>query len=150
MINQNLKTISAQADSLIELLVAQCVDLEELLKLARREATAAEQQDFGSLLDITRDRATLGERLETYHRQISELRSTMDSAAEHVIQSSVAKEAVQLALAIQTEDAKTSTMLATMRVNANDLMNRLDQGRRGSIAYLNEGRTAGLKCDRRA
>jgi hypothetical protein len=148
--NQTLKTISSKADSLIELLVAQCGDLEALLKLAKLETTAAEKQNFEELLNITRDRATLGERLETYHRQISELRATMDSAAEHVIQSTVAKEAIQLALAIHTQDSKTSSMLVTMRANTNETVTRLDQGRRGSVAYLSEGRTGGLKCDRRA
>ncbi len=150
MTYHNIKTISSQADSLIELLVAQCVDLEALLKLARRETAAAEEQDFAELLNVTRERANLGERLETYHRQIADLRATMDSAAEVVIQSTVAKEAIRLALAIQSQDSTTSSMLTTIRVDTNESMTRLDHGRRGSLAYLSEGRTGGLKCDRRA
>jgi len=145
-----LETINSQADSLIDLLVAQCADLDALLKLARREAAAAAENNFESLLDVTCERATLGERLESYHRQISDLRSIMGDSAEHVVRSALVKESIQMALEIQSHDAATTAALTSLRTNTNGQIARLEQGRRNSSAYLNEARTPGIKCDRRA
>jgi hypothetical protein len=144
------QTINLHADSLIDLLVAQCADLEALLKLARQESAAAEANDFDRMLEVTTQRATLGERLESYHRQISELRALMGDSAEHVLQSTLVKDSIRLALEIQGNDAATSTSLTHLRAYTNSHISRLDQGRRSSTAYLNEARVAGIKCDRRA
>jgi hypothetical protein len=143
-------TINTHADSLIDLLVAQCADLEALLKLARQESAAATQNDFDRMLEVTTQRATLGERLESYHRQISELRAVMGDSAEHVLQSTLVKDSIRLALEIQGNDKVTSTSLIHLRTNTNGQISRLEQGRRNSTAYLSEARVAGIKCDRRA
>ncbi len=142
--------ITAQADSLIDLLVGQCSDLEGLLKLARQEATAAERDDFDGLLRIVSERATLGERLESYHRQIADLRNTMGASAEQVIAGNVAEESVRLALAIQTQDSNNNQLLRATHAKQQEAIVRLENGRRGSVAYLSEGRLGGLNCDRRA
>jgi len=148
--NRTVETINSHADSLIDLLVAQCADLEALLKLAREESLAAAENDFDRMLEVTTERATLGERLESYHRQISELRGLMGASAEHVLQSALVKDSIRLALEIQHNDATTSTSLLHLRSNTNGQLSRLEQSRRNSTAYLNETRVAGVKCDRRA
>jgi len=149
-LNRTVETINSNADSLIDLLVAQCVDLEALLKLARQESLAAEENDFDRMLEVITERAKLGERLETYHRQISDLRNLMGSSAEHVVHSALVKDSIRLALEIQSSDASTSSSLLHLRTNTNSQLSRLEQGRRNSTAYLNESRIAGMKCDRLA
>jgi hypothetical protein len=148
--SQTRQTVTAKSDSLIDLLVGQCSDLEALLKLARQEATAAENDDFDGLLRIVSERATLGERLEAYHRQIAELRASIGTRAEHVIQSNLAEESVRLALAIQNQDSTNKQLLSAAHVKQQEAIVRLENGRRGSVAYLSEGRLGGLNCDRRA
>jgi hypothetical protein len=143
-------TINSQADSLIDLLVAQCADLEALLKLARRESVAAAENDFEGMLEVTTERATLGDRLESYHRQISDLRTAMGESAEHMLQTNLVKDSIRLALEIQSSDKATSSALTQVRTNTNGQLTRLEQGRRNSTAYLSEARLGGMKCDRLA
>lgn len=150
MYSKTRNTINAQSDSLIDLLVGQCSDLEALLRLARQEATAAENDDFDGLLRIVSERATLGERLESYHRQIADLRNSMGASAEQIIRSNVAAESVRLALAIQTQDLNNTQLLRATHAKQQDALIRLENGRKGSVAYLSEGRLGGLNCDRRA
>ena len=59
--------IAENSDSLIELLSAQCGDLEMLLALSREETNAIERGNFESVLDIVSKRAELGNRLESRH-----------------------------------------------------------------------------------
>lgn len=150
MHSRTRQTITEQSDSLIDLLVGQCSDLESLLKLARKEATAAENDDFDGLLRIVSERATLGERLESYHRQIADLRKSMGASAERVIESNIAEESVRLALAIQSQDSSNRQLLSAAQAKQQEAIIRLENGRRGSVAYLSEGRLGGLNCDRRA
>ena len=132
----------------MDLLIAQCVDLESLLALARREAVAAEQSDFSELVNVARDRATLGERLESYHRQIAELRASMSAASEPLSADAVTKETIRLAVEIQALDARTRTMLLTTRGTARSAIDGLEQGRRSFAAYLHgDTRTSGCNCD---
>ena len=142
--------INSQADSLIELLVAQCADLESLLKLARQESLAVEENDFDRMLAVTSERSILGERLENYHRQISDLRAAMGESADQVLRSTLVKDTIRLALEIESKDAHTSSSLTSVRSNTNCQLTRLEQGRKNSTAYLSEGHIAGIKCDRRA
>jgi flagellar biosynthesis/type III secretory pathway chaperone len=150
MYSKTRNTITEQSDSLIDLLVGQCSDLESLLKLARQEATAAENDDFDGLLRIVSERATLGERLESYHRQIADLRRSMGASAEGVIKSNLAEESVRLALAIQGQDSNNKQLLRATHAKQQEAIVRLENGRRSSVAYLSEGRLGGLNCDRRA
>jgi hypothetical protein len=145
-----IDTINSHADSLIDLLVAQCADLEALLKLARRESVAAAENDFEGMLEVTSERATLGARLESYHRQISDLRAAMGESAEHMLQTNLVKDSIRLALEIQSSDKATSSALTQVRTHTNEQLSCLEQGRRNSTAYLSEARLGGMKCDRRA
>ena len=136
-----------QPDSLMDLLIGQCSDLEALLTLARRETLAAEQSDFSELMTVVEERASLGERLETYHRQIAELRGQM--AGEQTAHDPVAKNTVRLAVEIQAIDKRTTALLATNRLETREAIARLDQGKRQFVAYLSDARLNGLNCDRR-
>ncbi|MGH9902184.1 MAG: flagellar export chaperone FlgN, partial [Pyrinomonadaceae bacterium] len=95
--------IEPHADSLIELLTAQCADLEQLLALARRETDAAERRDFDEIMRLTNERATLGERLEVFHRQLAELRARMGEGAEAALRGRTAERVTQLAVAVQSQ-----------------------------------------------
>ena len=134
----------------MELLVAQCTDVETLLALARRETVAAESNDFRELIAVVEERATLGERLESYHRQIADLRALMGGTAEPSGQSAVANETIRLAVEIQTLDTKTTALLTAARTHTRLEISQLDQGRRRSVAYLSDARASGFNCDRRA
>jgi len=138
----------------MDLLIAQCSDLESLLALARREVTAAEDSNFRELVEVAKDRASLGQRLESYHRQIADLRSSMASmgrTAESLFENPVAQEIVRLAVEIQAVDSRSKTMLMTTQADTRHAINCLEQGRRNSVAYLHgDTRASGFNCDRQA
>ena len=140
--------IHHQADSVLDLLIAQCADLEALLGLARREEEAAAAQNFDEILRVVAERATLGERLEVYHRQIAELRQQLGAAAEVVLQSEITRQTVALVAEIQTTDARTRPLLLAARGALVSEQQRLTQAQRGVTAYLRDGHTA-VACDRR-
>ncbi len=73
--------LKENSDSLIGLLAGQCADLEVLFDLAQRETAAAGQKDFETVFSIVTERARIGEKLETYQRQIAELRSFLAGSA---------------------------------------------------------------------
>ena len=135
--------INANAESLIDLLVAQCTDLDGLLKLARQESAAVSENDFERVLEVTTQRDMLGQRLENYHRQISDLRALMGDSAEQVVQSNLVNESIRLALEIQASDNATKTALTSLRSNTNGQITKL----KNSTAYLTETRGSGIKCD---
>lgn len=145
-----LKKINAHADSLIELLIAQCRDLERLLELSRREAAALEREDFSALLETVRERATLGERLEVYHRQLAELRAEMGEDLAPGLKNEWASRTIELAMEIQAQDAETRAALILMRQKTGEQLARLKQARHQVSAYLNEGRRLPIACDRLA
>src|SRR2546428_1987470 len=93
-------SIEVKADSLLDLLIGQCADLEALLRLARREEEAVKARNFDELLRVTEERATLGERLEVYHRQIAEMRLRLGEAAAPVLRSEAASRATLLVTGI--------------------------------------------------
>jgi hypothetical protein len=142
--------ITAEADSLLDLLIAQCRDLETLLALSRRETAAVEASNFDEVLRITADRATLGERLEVYHRQIMEMRQKIGTAAESVMQSPTASRITELVQGIVAQDSYTRPLLLVARQQIDQERRQLNQVQRGLTAYLNDGRMPAVACDQLA
>jgi flagellar biosynthesis/type III secretory pathway chaperone len=140
----------AAADTLLDLLIAQCEDLEALLALSRSETAAVEGRDFEELMRITAQRATLGERLEVYHRQIAEMRERLGVAAEGVLQSPTAMRITELVNSVQAQDYQTQPLLLAVRREMEKEQAHLNQMRRGLTAYLNEGRMPAVACDQLA
>ncbi len=142
--------ITNEADTLLDLLIGQCEDLESLLVLARAEATAAAANDFETLINATRERATIGERLEVFHRQTAELRQRLGTAAENVLQTPTAMRVTELINHILTQDEQTKPLLLAMRTTANEERKNLDRLQRGLTAYHNEARMPAVACDQLA
>jgi hypothetical protein len=142
--------ISTQADSLLDLLIAQCADLEALLVLSRRETAAAEARNFEEMVQVVTARATLGERLEVYHRQIAEMRQRLGAAAEPALQSQTAARVTELITGILAQDEQTRPMLVVVRDEIGIERRNLDQMRRGLTAYLRDGRGPAVACDEHA
>lgn len=132
----------------MDLLVAQCSDIESLLGLARQETRAAEEQNFSELFRVAEDRATLGERLQIYHQQISELRTLLGPSVEHLFGGPVAKEAVRMAVEVQTIDKRTTVLLSEAKNQTRISIAGLDRNRRNFVAYLDsDARANGFNCD---
>jgi hypothetical protein len=132
----------------MDLLIAQCSDLEGLLALARRENVAANSEDFGELFAVFGERAKLGDRLETYHRQVAELRDRLGQGAGTYIDPALSTRTVQLVVEIQAQDRETTSLLLATQAVTSEEIARLDCGQRNSLAYLH-ARANGLNCDRR-
>lgn len=146
----SVTSITTEADSLLDLLIAQCLDLESLLVLSRSEAVAAESRDFEAIIRISQERATLGERLEIYHRQIAEMRQRLGAAAEPTMQGSMAMRVTELVNGILTQDRDTQPLLMAVREEITQERKSLDQTQRGLSAYLNDGRIPAMACDQLA
>jgi hypothetical protein len=142
--------ITDEADSLLDLLLAQCADLEALLVLSRHETTAAATRDFNEIIRITAERATLGERLEVYHRQIADLRERLGTAAETAFQSPTATRIAELVNYVQAQDQHSHSLLLVVRQEIDGEQKQLNQVQRGLTAYLNEGRMPAVACDQLA
>lgn len=134
----NSQAINEQSDSLITLLTDQCADLERLLLLAREETVAAELGNFGTLLNISSERAEIGKRLETFQRQIAELRGFLGKTEENPQQNEVTKRAVELASLTLEQDQKTLLLLSAVREKAGEDLKKLDSGNRNTNIYLRE------------
>lgn len=145
-----LPHLTAEADTLLDLLIAQCVDLEALLTLSRSEAAAVEARDFDEVIRLTAERATLGERLEVYHRQVAEMRQRLGTAAETVMHSPMATRITELVNRIVAQDNYTRPLLFEVRQEIDQQTQRLTQAQRGLTAYLNEGRPPAVACDQLA
>jgi hypothetical protein len=143
-------SIESQSDSLIGLLTAQCVDLENLLSLTLQERLALEANDFERLMGIIDQRASIGQRLEVYHRQIAELRSRLGQCADGLMEHFNARRAVQLIGEIQVQDALIRPLMLTARDEAQTQLNHLSEGRRRAAAYLRDGRLHAIACDEHA
>lgn len=142
------QAIEAQSDSLIAILADQCGDLETLLALARSETRAVEARDFGEVMRVVSERAALGERLESYHRQLAELRQRLGESCEPGLRSAAAARSVALVVEIQAQDARTRPLLLAAQCELLDESLKLDQARRGVGAYLRDARhTASTACD---
>jgi len=142
--------IEGQAETLLDLLIGQCADLESLLVLSRRETQAVEQHDFEAVLRLVEQRASLGDRLEVYHQQIAELRLRLGEAAEPPMRSAAATRAADLAASILAQDGLTRPLLAAARAELATQQQQLTQNRRGVSAYLQEGRPGAVACDQQA
>jgi hypothetical protein len=140
------QAISTKSDSLISLLSDQCADLERLLALAREETVAAELGNFGTLLNISSERAEIGKRLETFQRQISELRGFLGKNEENPQQEEITKRAVELASLTLEQDQKTLLLLNAVRNQASDGLKKLETGNRNTGIYLRE-QQKGLALD---
>lgn len=139
-----------QADSLIEILTAQCADLEKLLAEARRQTAAVEGRDFDEVMRIVGERAALGERLEIYHRQIAELRARMGEGFERALSDGSAARASSLVAEIRAQDARTLPLLIAARDEAAGKSLSLRAGQRGTNAYARAERRGSVACDRLA
>ncbi len=142
--------ITAEADSLLALLIAQCEDLEALLVLSRGETAAVAARDFDEIIRLTAERATLGERLEVYHRQIADLRQRLGTAAESALQSPTATRIAELVNSVQAQDQRAHSLLLEVRGEIDSEWKQLNQAQRGLTAYLNEGRMPAVACDQLA
>lgn len=147
--------INHHAVSVLDLLIAQCSDLEALLALARQEEQAATDRNFDEVLRVVNERATLGERLEVYHRQIAELRdklgftetvAALATAPTGPTQTVLLGQTIALVSAIRDTDARTQPLLLAARNELSDEQRRLDKTQRGVNAYLRDGRVA-IACD---
>jgi hypothetical protein len=136
------------AESLMDLLIAQCSDLEGLLVLARRENVAANSKDFGELFVVYGERAKLGDRLESYHRQVAELRDKLGQCAGTRIDPVLSTKTVQLVVEIQAQDKETTSLLIANQALTTEELARLGYTQRNSLAYLQSATTNGLNCDR--
>ena len=139
--------ITNKSDSLIDLLTAQCADLENLLTLAREETLAAEQGNFLGILDIVSDRERIGKRLETFHRQIAELRTGLGENNETFRRNEITKRVVEIANLTIAQDKKTQLLLQTSREKAAEELNNIEKSYRGNNAYLREQKK-GLAYDK--
>jgi flagellar biosynthesis/type III secretory pathway chaperone len=144
-----ISPIKEQPEAVLELLIAQCADLEALLELARAEQAALEQGDFEEVFRVVEERASLGERLEVYHRQIAQLRLTLGEAAEPALQSAPGAQAMRLVQEILALDAGTRPQLLAARERIIGESRELEKMRRGLSAYLPDGRRSALAYDRR-
>lgn len=140
---QNDSTIEKQSDSLIELLTAQCADLENLLSLAREETTAAKQGNFAKIIDIYSERSELNNRLETFQQQINELRETLGKAVPNEISTRV-KEVVNLTLA---QDRETRLLLTSSKEDAIAKLNNLENSKKKTDVYMSKTKK-GLAYDK--
>ncbi|MDX2030126.1 MAG: hypothetical protein SF339_05630 [Blastocatellia bacterium] len=147
--NKTSHPIHRHADFVLDLLIAQCEDLEGLLALARREEEAAAARNFDEILRVVDARATLGERLETYHRQIADLRRKLGDVAEPPAQSELSRRTAATIIEIQATDSRTRPLLLAARNDLVRQQQRLDRARQGVTAYLQESATA-IACDHHA
>lgn len=143
MINQ--EKIVKNSDSLIELLAAQCVDLEKLLMLAREEHCAAERGNFEDILQIVSKRAELGNRLEVFQQQIAELRRNLNAndSAVTAERGGIENRIIEIANLTIAQDQETRLLLTGERTRAADELANLEKSQRGTNAYLRE-ETRGL------
>lgn len=142
-------SLNKESDSIIALLAAQCCDLEALLTLARAEEDAAGRRDFGEIMRVVGERALIGSRLESYHRQLSEMREQMTGASDLALRGAVARKTEALVVDIQAHDARTRPLLAAAREDIAAEALKLDRSKRGASAYLRPGRNESVACDKR-
>jgi flagellar biosynthesis/type III secretory pathway chaperone len=142
-----MKALHSHSDSLMDLLAAQCADLEALLLLARRESVAARMGSFEDLLTITQARLGLGEQLEEHHRQIMSLRETFAGPQRSRAADELTERTRQLAVEIQAHDAGTTALLVTSRARLGQEISALEKNQQNSMAYLQYARANGLNVE---
>ena len=135
------------SDTLVDLLSAQCSELETLLALAREETQAAQDGKFLKVLDIVSERSRVGKRLETYHQQISELRGTLQAEGHNVSGYDITNRVMELANMTLVQDQKTRPLLAALKSEAVASLQNVETSTYRANAYLKENRK-GLAFDR--
>ncbi len=141
------KNVEKTSDSLIELLVAQCDDLEKLLALAREETLAAQNGNFLSILDIVSDREKISQRLEVFQEQIGELRQNLSASETGFVRDELFNHTIELATMTLRQDKETKLLLGGMRDEALEELSNLDKSQRGTTKYLYQ-QTKGLSYSR--
>lgn len=136
------KEIIKKSDSLIDLLTAQCGDLEKLLTLAREETLAVQNGNFDDVLNIVSERAAISHRLETFQQQLSELRDHLGAASAATLTARI----VEVANLTLIQDRQTKILLTTAREKFTGEITNLERSQRGTNAYLRE-ETRGLAYD---
>ncbi|NNE65142.1 MAG: hypothetical protein HKN33_01135 [Pyrinomonadaceae bacterium] len=136
------KDIAKKSDDLIDLLTEQCADLENLLSLAREETDAAKQGNFSRIIDIYQERSELGERLETFQQQITDLRETLDRRVPANISDKIST-VVSQTLA---QDTKTRKLLTAANEDTAQELAQLAKARINTKHYSNE-RKKGLALE---
>lgn len=134
--------IVENSDSIIELLAAQCGDLEKLLAIAREETCAAETEDFERILEIVSERAKIGERLEIFQRQISELRGFLGENAQ-IKRAQLVNRITEIASLTIEQDEKTRRLLKGVKEKTAEELKTLETGSKNANVYL-RGRQTGL------
>lgn len=137
---QSSEKIVEKSDSLIELLTAQCGDLENLLALARRETKAAEQNDFEAIFEIVSERSKVSCRLETFQQQINELRGFLSANESNSKQNEIAARITEIGNLTLAQDGKTRTLLIAARDSAALELQNIEKANRGTNAYLRDTR----------
>ena len=128
--------VEENADSLIDLLTEQCSDLENLLALAREESDAASQGNFAKIIDVYEERAELGDRLETFQQQISELRKRLETDVPPKVTDRI-QEVVTQTIAF---DNKTRKLLTEANVKAKEEIAHLKKAAHNTKLYTKEKR----------
>jgi hypothetical protein len=130
--------LTENSDSLIGLLAAQCADLEVLFDLAQKETGAVGEKDFEAIFSIVTERARIGEKLETYQRQISELRTFLRGSEAEYGTSSLTERISKLAEQTLAQDNKTKLLLSETRDQTALELRNLATGKRGVTVYMQE------------
>ena len=138
--------LAKNSDSLMDLLGAQCSDLEKLLALAREETAAAQEGKFLKIWDIVSERTAIGKRLETFQQQIGELRGHLESIGESVSKYDITERVIELSNMTLMQDQQTRQLLTASREDTLKQLNALGRSTQRTNAYLHE-QTTGLAYD---
>lgn len=141
------KSLVANSDTLVQLLAEQCSDLEKLLCLAKEETTAAQEGKFTRIWDIVSERSRIGRRLETFHRQIAELRDTLHTQGESLANLDITGRVIELANLTLLQDQHTRKLLSETQTRTNEDLINLEKSHNGTSAYLRQP-SRGLSYDR--
>lgn len=134
--------IIANSDSIIEILAAQCADLEKLLAIAREQTHAAEAEDFDKMLEIVSERTKIGERLEVFQQKISELRMFLGENADDK-RTRLTNRITEIANLTVVQDRKTKLLLEGVKEKTARELNALENNNKNANIYL-RGQQTGL------
>jgi flagellar biosynthesis/type III secretory pathway chaperone len=135
---QNSDKIIAKSDRLIDILTAQCTDLEALLALARSETAAAERKDFEEIMEIVTKRSEISQRFETFQQQIGELRGFLGNHSEGDKYNDVTNRVIEIANQTIIQDRKTDLLLNQARESAAKGLQNSQKQFRCTNAYLHD------------
>lgn len=139
--------IIEQAESIIELLISQCADLESLLVLAKRETVAIEKGNFEELLGIVEERAAYQQKLDFFQRQIETLRVDLGYKFDMVLRHSITERAALLITQIRVQDEITRPLLLSSRNEALEGLQQTNLSQKSISAYSTEQSKSSVACD---